>query len=95
MARQPPIKGYMLKRLRDDGPAWDYDLINFTMKEYGCESEYWKYVIRFNLMEMAGGGLLDTLEEALDDGSHFSKDAILVKYSISDFGTMRVETLLE
>ncbi len=95
MSHKLTMKSALLKLYKDKGPMWNYEAVDTITKEYGCQTEYYRLVLRFSLMEMAGGGLLDTIDEEVDDGSHFKPDSVVVKYAITDFGRMRVETLLE
>lgn len=89
------MKSALVKLYKDEGPMWDYEAVDRIAKEYGCDTEYWKFVLRFSLIELAGGGLLEAMEEELDDGTHFKADSVVMKYQITDFGCMRVESLLE
>lgn len=95
MSRKLPMKSALLKSFKDKGPMWDYEAVDSILDEYGCKTDYYRFVLRFSLMELAGGGLLESVEEELDDGSHFKSDSVVTKYKITDFGLMRVESLLE
>ncbi|MBO5519161.1 MAG: hypothetical protein J5945_03315 [Candidatus Methanomethylophilus sp.] len=89
-----PTKSALLKSFKE-GPMWDYEAVEKIQTEYGIANDYWKFTLRFYLMELSGGGMLEVIEEDLDNGSHFKPDSVVFKYRLTDFGKMRVETLLE
>ena len=95
MSGMLPTKSALLKSFKEDGAMWDYDAVAKIPAAYDIENDYWKFTLRFYLMELAGGGLLEVVEEALDNGTHFKEDSVVFKYQLTDFGMMRVETLLE
>lgn len=94
MSKVLPTKSALLKSFKD-GPMWDYEAVSKIQNEYGIDNDYWKFTLRFYLMELSGGGMLEVIEEAIDDGSRFKADSVVFKYKLTDFGSMRVETLLE
>ncbi len=89
-----PCKSRLL-RLFESGPLWDYEAIDTLVSDEGRNDAYFRWTARFWLMEMAGGGVLDIIEEGIDDGSHFGNGKLLSKYQLTDYGRMRIQDLLE
>lgn len=95
MTMMLPTKSALLKMFKDEGEMWDYEAVEKIQQMYSVPGDYWKFTLRFYMMELSGGGMLEVCREEIDDGSHFKSDTIVCRYRITDFGAMRVETLLE
>ena len=85
------IKGYILQTLqRQQEGMWDYQIAEQVLNEYGLRGDYWKGNVRLALTDLHAGGLLEELDQALDDGSHFGNDKVLFKFRVSPFGLERM-----
>ncbi len=74
---------------------WDHQAVSKLLSEEGLSSEYWKLVARAWLKEMAGGGIIESVEESINQGSYFGKDKVEYRYRITPLGKARVQTMLE
>ena len=89
------MKSRLLLLFKEEGEMWVQDAVERLLAVEGMQkSERWSWVIRFYMMEMSVNGMLEILDEALDDGTYFGKDVILTKYKITDFGIERVNAVL-
>ncbi len=86
------IKGYILHTLkrRQDG-LWDHQLAEQVLKEYGLQGAYWRGTVRTTLTDLHTGGLIEEIDQALDDGSHFGNGRVLLKFRLSPFGLERMQ----
>lgn len=83
-------KGFLLVQISRKTDAWDYDLVEQALGEYGVSGRHAINTIRVALDELAAGGLLERLEEKLDDGSHVGAGKVLFRYRLTDFGRARM-----
>jgi hypothetical protein len=85
------IKGYILQTLqqRQEG-LWDHQLADQVLNEYGLTGGYWRGTIRVTLADLYAGGLIEEIEQALDNGSHFGDGKVLFKFRLSPFGLERM-----
>jgi hypothetical protein len=92
MAKQFHMKGFILRLLdqKDEG-MWDYEIADETLSEYGYQGAYWKGEVRLALTDLYSGGLVEDLEDKIDDGTHFKADKLLVKYKLTAFGRERTK----
>lgn len=88
-----PTKTILLKSF-EDKDQWDYEAVEALMKSEGTTSDYFKWTARFWMMEMLSGGLLEIVEEAVDDGSHFGEGKIVSKYRITDYARSRLDSMV-
>jgi len=88
-----PMKSALFMKYVSGDAIWDYQAIEEIVNEYGCNTEYYKLHLRFGLMELAGGGLLEAVDMEIDDGSHFKQDSVVCKYKVTDFGRERAKVL--
>ena len=85
------LKGHMLRVLlgKPDG-LWDHEVARETMREYGLQGAYWKGTVRVTLSDLYSGGLIEEVDEALDDGTYFEAGKVLLKYRLTNFGRERM-----
>jgi len=85
------LKGYILQTLkqRKEG-LWDHQIAEQVLREYGLQDGYWRGNVRLNLTDLHAGGLIEEVEQALDDGSHFGDGKVLFKFRLSPFGLERM-----
>ncbi|MCP3968803.1 MAG: DMT family transporter [Rhodobacteraceae bacterium] len=86
------MKGFVLRILADaaERGLWDHEIMQEVFRRYGRDSKYWKGEVRATLTDLYSGALIEELEDDLDDGRHFGKDKILMKFRISPFGVERM-----
>ena len=85
------LKGHVLRVFLDKSEgAWDHEVARETMREYGLRGCYWEGVVRVTLTDLYSGGLLEEVDEALDDGTYFDAGKVLLKYRLTDFGRERM-----
>ncbi|MFA9461227.1 hypothetical protein [Thiohalorhabdus methylotrophus] len=89
------LKGYILYLLSTQASGlWDHQIAERVMKEYGVSGLYWHGTVRLTLTDLYASGLIEVVEEKLDDGTYFGKDKILICYALSDFGRERLSEAL-
>lgn len=84
------MKGRLLQILQTGGAKWDYELEEQLMSEYGLLGEYWQGTIRVTLADLSSGGLVQTLDEAIDSSRSHGKEKVLFKYDLTEFGRQRM-----
>jgi hypothetical protein len=90
-----PLKSVLLKQFKEEPEQWDYEAIAVLLKKYGIDRPYWRLTARLWMAEMATCGLMDVVEQDIDDGTHFGEGKVLTKYRLTPLGTQRIETMLE
>ena len=94
MAKEIPMKSKLLMKFENQD-LWDYEAVMPLMEEEGkAGNEYWTMTARFWLAELSINGLLEVLEEDVDDGTHFAKDKTIAKYRITDYGKQAIDSML-
>ena len=94
MAADLPLKSRLLMSF-EGKDMWDFEAIPPILKEDGKDgSDYWKLTARFWLAELSINGLLEVLEEDVDDGSHFGNNLMIAKYRLTDYGKEAIDTML-
>jgi len=91
MLKKIHIKGRILQLLQSDQQLWDHEICHRINKEYLLEGAYWQGAIRASLADLYSCGLIESVEEALDDGKHFGTDKIMFRYRVTDFGIERMK----
>ncbi|MCR6545668.1 hypothetical protein [Dehalobacterium formicoaceticum] len=85
------IKGRILQLINEAPKGiWDYEVAEKILLEYGLNGAYWKGTVRVTLTDLFSSGLIDSLEEKLDEGQHFGPDKVLFKFRMTDFGVSRL-----
>ncbi|MBS4026454.1 MAG: hypothetical protein KGZ96_12370 [Clostridia bacterium] len=84
------IKGRILQLINENKALWDYEVADKILVEYNLTSDYWKKTVRVTLTDLYSSGLIESLEEKLDDGKHFEQDKILFKFAMTGFGLSRM-----
>lgn len=88
-----PIKFRVLEILADGEPKWNYELVDMLMKEYGESSDFHKYSINFDLIEVQASGFIYATESAVDEAGKFRSGSLLNKYKITSLGTAQYNDL--
>jgi len=58
-------------------------------KEYGMNSNFGRDSINFDIIELASGGMLRSVQSKVDEDGVYKKGFLLHKYIITDFGKTR------
>jgi hypothetical protein len=86
------LKGFILHLLNGQSAGlWDFQIADRVMQEYGVSGAYWRGTVRLILTDLYSCGLIEEVEDALDDGSYFGKDKILIRFALSEFGRERMD----
>ena len=85
------IKGRILQYLIGSETLWDYQIADLVLKEYSLAGDYWKGTVRVSLADLFSCGLIESIEEEIDDGKHFGCDKLLFRYRLTDFGRTRMQ----
>jgi len=94
MVKDLPMKSKLLMKF-ENGDYWDYEAIEPLLVEEGRQgSDYWKMTARFWLAELSINGLLDVIEEDVDDGTHFAPNKTMAKYRLSGYGKQAIDSML-
>ena len=89
-----PLKSRLLKSF-EEKDMWDYEAIPPILEQDNLEnSDYWKLTARFWLAELSINGLLEVLEEDVDDGTYFGSNLMIAKYRLTDYGKEAIDTML-
>lgn len=85
------VKGRILQHLNEFPSLWDYQIADLISKEYGLSGDYWKGTVRVTLADLYSCGLVESIEEAIDDGTHFGCDKLLFRFQLTGFGKSRMQ----
>lgn len=86
------MKGRILQLInakRDEG-IWDWELTDTIMGEYGLSGPYWKGNTRVTLTDLFSTGIIESVEEKLDDKGYFGVGRVLFKFRLNAFGRQRM-----
>lgn len=90
------IKSQMLYYFKDEQEMWENDCINRVLERDGkVGNDYWTWTCRFYLMELSTNGLLEPMEQKIDDTGVFGENHSLTRYRLTDYGKYKIETMLE
>lgn len=81
-------KGFLLLTLSRSGDLWDDELIKRALHEYGESGVFREKTIGIALDELSAAGLIDCIENKLEDDA--GKLKLHFKYRLSDFGVTRM-----
>lgn len=89
MAGERPIKFRLLELFSDEKEHWNYEIVGTMQKEYNMNNNFGRDSINFDILELASGGMLKTVESKVDEDGVYKKGFLLHKYVITDFGKTR------
>ncbi len=89
MAGLRPIKFRLLELFSDEKEHWNYEIVGTMQKEYNMNNNFGRDSINFDILELASGGMLKTVESKVDEDGVYKKGFLLHKYVITDFGKTR------
>jgi hypothetical protein len=84
-----PIKFRLLELFSDEKEHWNNEIVEQIQKEYGMSSNFGRDSINFDILELASGGMLRSVESKVDEDGVYKKGFLLHKYVITDFGKTR------
>jgi hypothetical protein len=86
------MKGRLLQLINDskDEGLWDWQVTDLIMAEYGLEGPYWRGNTRVTLADLFSSGIIESVEEKIDDDGYFGVGRILFKFRLNDFGRQRM-----
>ncbi|WNY26432.1 hypothetical protein [Methanolapillus ohkumae] len=93
MAALRPTKIRLLELFQDEKPHWNYEIIDRIHKEYGLSGNYNRDIINFDIIELASGGMIKDVEQAVDDKGVSKKGFLMHRYVITDFGKEKVKNV--
>lgn len=88
------IKGRILQYLNVRQPIWDYEIVSMAQAEYGLSGDYWKGTIRALLADLSSCGLVESVQEDIDNGQYFGPEKVLFCYCLTDFGKQRMKNTI-
>jgi len=80
-----PIKFRILQLYSDGQDHWVPEIIKQIQKEYGMENLFGKASINFDILELAAGGMLVSVDQKLNEET----GSVIHKYSITEYGKVR------
>ncbi|MCD4703984.1 MAG: hypothetical protein K8R64_06790 [Methanosarcinaceae archaeon] len=80
-----PLKFRILEIMSDGKAHWNNEIIETVGEEYAMTDDYGRSSINFDLIELASGGLISSLEAQIDEDTGH----LLRKYGITDYGKVR------
>ncbi|MCD4806134.1 MAG: hypothetical protein K8R13_00875 [Methanococcoides sp.] len=89
MAGLRPIKFRLLELFSDEKEHWNNEIVEQMQKEYGMNSNFGRDSINFDIIELASGGMLRSVQSKVDEDGVYKKGFLLHKYIITDFGKTR------
>jgi hypothetical protein len=94
MAKDLPLKSRLLMSF-EGKDLWDYEAIPPILEADGKgDSDYWKLTARFWLAELALNGLLEVVDEDVDNGMHFGANKSMSKYHLTEYGLQAIDSML-
>ncbi len=86
------MKGRILQLINDrqDIGIWDWQVTDALMSEYGLSGAYWRGTTRVTLADLFSSGIIESVEEQLDEQAYFGADRVLFKFRLTDFGRQRM-----
>ncbi|AMK13526.1 hypothetical protein AUP07_0471 [methanogenic archaeon mixed culture ISO4-G1] len=91
-----PAKCRVLQILKDNGAMWTSDISEKMFEQKAVpNTNRWKWVIRFYLLEMQINGMVKFVDTRVADPSYYQEDEVVeTKYQITKFGLQRLEDVL-
>jgi len=86
------MKGRILQLInaQQDVGIWDWQVADALLAEYGLSGAYWRGNTRVTLTDLFSSGIIESVEETLDDRAYFGKGRVLFKFRLNDFGRQRM-----
>tara|TARA_R110001599_G_scaffold3464_3_gene19052 strand:- start:3229 stop:3510 length:282 start_codon:yes stop_codon:yes gene_type:complete len=86
------MKGRILQLINEwqEEGIWDWQVTDALMGEYGLSGAYWRGNTRVTLTDLFSSGIIESVEETLDDQAYFGLGRVLFKFRLNDFGRQRM-----
>lgn len=86
------MKGRILQLIHDQQHhgIWDWQVTDALMAEYGLSGAYWRGNTRVTLTDLFSSGIIESVEETLDDQAYFGAGRVLFKFRVNAFGRQRM-----
>jgi len=86
------MKGRILQLInaKEDAGIWDWQVTDALMKEFDLSGAYWRGNTRVTLTDLFSSGIIESVEEKLDDQAYFGAGRVLFKFRLNDFGRQRM-----
>jgi hypothetical protein len=90
--RKLHMKGRILQLINDQSEVglWDWQVSNILEREYAISGAYWRGNTRVTLTDLYSSGIIESVEETLDDQGYFGLGKVLFKFRLNDFGRQRM-----
>ncbi|MDN5914267.1 MAG: hypothetical protein L0I76_04020 [Pseudonocardia sp.] len=85
------MKGFVLQKLLQDGPLWDYDVVDAVEQRFGVSGPYWTGTVRLTLIDLYSAGLLNELDVTVDPTKSDGQEKVLFRYEVNAFGRERMK----
>lgn len=87
------MKGRILQLINDrqDEGIWDWQVTDLILSEYRLAGAYWRGNTRVTLTDLFSSGIIESVEEKIDDQGYFGVGRILFKFRLNDFGRQRMQ----
>lgn len=89
MAGLRPIKFRLLELFSDEKEHWNYEIVVQMQKEYNMNSNFGRDSINFDILELASGGMLRSVQSKVDE-DHSTK-TVKVSYTLPSSNTDKWE----
>lgn len=86
------MKGRILQLINDQAETglWDWEVSNILEREYDISGAYWRGTTRVTMTDLYSSGIIESVEETLDEQGYFGLDKVLFKFRLNDFGRQRM-----
>jgi hypothetical protein len=90
--RKLHMKGRILQLInaQRDAGLWDWEVSNTLEREYAIGGAYWRGTTRVTMTDLYSSGIIESVEETLDEQGYFGLGKVLFKFRLSDFGRQRM-----
>ena len=91
-----PAKCRVIMLLKENGAMWTSDISEAMFEQKVVpNTNRWKWVIRFYLLEMQIYGMTKFVDNRIADPQYYGADEVIeTKYEITKFGLQRLEDVL-
>jgi hypothetical protein len=86
------MKGRILQLIhgRCEAGLWDWEVSNILEREYAISGAYWRGTTRVTMTDLYSSGIIESVEETLDEKGYFGLGKVLFKFRLNDFGRQRM-----
>ncbi len=88
-----PIKIRILEIVNQFDEIWNYDIISKISSEYNITTDIGKSYLNFDIVELSVNGLIEDIEQKIDETGKYKKEFLLHKYKITENGRNKIMNL--